>query len=306
MAHIALNSDEPGIRGLFRFRPETARPLNELVEVLLREPNTLTRGERELIASYVSSLNQCKYCCSSHSAYAAAQLPEGLPLVRQVCTDVSNAPVSPKLRALLDIAAAVQKGGLYVTQELTDAARAEGATDTEIHDCVLIAAAFCMFNRYVDGLGTFAPDDPDVYSSRAQRIVEVGYLGLLAESQRALPDEHGGRLPAWPWHGSADQTMTRRTPASFSFSRVIASRTACSSRYPEVPAGRRDALDKEGIRLQATENPAVEFVVLDRLVNGVQVHRLEVALNPLDRHRAVNAARAGGQVVDVGGVQAEL
>jgi uncharacterized peroxidase-related enzyme len=186
MAHITLNSDEPGIRGLFRFRPETAQPLNELVEVLLREPNTLTRGERELIASYVSSLNECKYCCSSHSAYAAAQLPEGMPLVRQVCTDVSSAPVSPKLRALLDIAAAVQKGGLSVTQDLVDAARAEGATDAEIHDCVLIAAAFCMFNRYVDGLGTFAPDDQELYASRAQRIVDIGYVGLLAESQQTV------------------------------------------------------------------------------------------------------------------------
>ncbi len=184
MAHITLNSDEPGIRGLFRFRPETAKPLNELVEVLLRGQSTLTRGERELIASYVSSLNQCEYCCSSHSAYAAAQLPEGMPLVRQVCTDLPNAPVSSKLRALLDVAAAVQAGGLSVTTELVDAARAQGATDTEIHDCVLIAAAFCTFNRYVDGLGTFAPDDPELYASRAQRIVDVGYLGLLAESQR--------------------------------------------------------------------------------------------------------------------------
>jgi uncharacterized peroxidase-related enzyme len=186
MAHITLNSDEPGIRGLFRFRPETARPLNELVEVLLCQPGTLTRGERELIASYVSYLNQCKYCTSSHSAYAAAQLPEGMPLVQQVCTDLSNAPVAPKLRALLDIAAAVQMGGLSVTKELVNTARSEGATDTEIHDCVLIAAAFCMFNRYVDGLGTFAPDDPEVYSSRAQRIVDVGYLGLLAEARQAL------------------------------------------------------------------------------------------------------------------------
>lgn len=176
LAHITLNSDEPGIRGLFRFRPQTAEPLNELVEVLLCAPNTLTRGERELIASYVSSLNQCTYCCSSHSAYAAAQLPEGMPLVRQVCTDVSNAPVSPKLRALLDIAAAVQKGGLYVTQELADAARAEGATDTEIHDCVLIAAAFCMFNRYVDGLATIAPEDPALYAAGAQRLITDGYL----------------------------------------------------------------------------------------------------------------------------------
>ena len=185
MAHIALNSAEPGIRGLFRFRPETAEPLNGLVEVLLCEPNTLTRGERELIASYVSSLNQCKYCCSSHSAYAAAQLPDGMPLVHQVCTDISSAPLSPKIRALLGIAAAVQQGGKSVTPELADAARAQGATDTEIHDTVLIAAAFCMFNRYVDGLGTFAPDDPEVYSSRAEKIVNLGYLGLLAESQRS-------------------------------------------------------------------------------------------------------------------------
>jgi hypothetical protein len=109
-----------------------------------------------------------------------------MPLVRQVCTDVSNAPVSPKLRALLDIAAAATKGGLSVTQDLVDAARAEGATDTEIHDCVLIAAAFCMFNRYVDGLGTFAPDDQELYSSRAQRIVDIGYVGLLAESQQTV------------------------------------------------------------------------------------------------------------------------
>jgi uncharacterized peroxidase-related enzyme len=184
MAHIILNSDEPGIRGLFRFRPQTAQPLNELVEVLLCEPNTLTRGERELIASYVSSLNQCKYCCSAHSAYAAAQLPEGMPLVHQVCTDISGAELSPKIRALLGIAAAVQQGGKSVTPELVSAARAQGATDTEIHDTVLIAAAFCMFNRYVDGLGTFAPDDPELYSARAEKIVELGYIGLLAESQR--------------------------------------------------------------------------------------------------------------------------
>src|ERR1700685_1820119 len=126
LAHITLTAKKPGIRALSRSRPQTARPLNELVEVLLREPNSLTRGERKLIASYVSSLNECKYCCSSHSAYEAAQLPEGMPLVRQVCTDVSNAPVSPKLRALLDIAAAGLQGGLSVTQELVDAARTQG------------------------------------------------------------------------------------------------------------------------------------------------------------------------------------
>src|SRR5215469_362810 len=181
MPHIDINSDEPGIRGLFQFRPETARPLNQLVEVLLRGPSTLTRGERELIAAYVSSLNDCRYCSLSHSAYAAAQLPEGAALVQHVCADVQGAPVSAKLKALLAIASAVQESGLKVTNDHVAAARAAGATDIEIHDSVLIAAAFCMFNRYVDGLATAAPQDPDLYAARAGRIVENGYLAMLAQ-----------------------------------------------------------------------------------------------------------------------------
>jgi len=117
MPHITLNTAEPGIRGLLRFRPETGGPLSELAEVLLRGPGTLTRGERELIAAYVSGLNDCQYCSASHSACAAAQLPEGMALVDQVRADASGAPVSGKLKALLAIAAAVQRGGLQVTDE---------------------------------------------------------------------------------------------------------------------------------------------------------------------------------------------
>jgi uncharacterized peroxidase-related enzyme len=181
--HITLNSGEPGIRGLFRFRPETARPLNELVEVLLRGPSTLTPGERELIAAYVSTLNDCHYCSSSHAAYAAEQLPGGTELVDQVRAGADDAPISAKMKALLRIAAAVQRGGRSVTEQQADAARAAGATDVEIHDCVLIAAAFCMFNRYVDGLGTDLPEDPAFYATRAKRIAADGYLALLAEQQ---------------------------------------------------------------------------------------------------------------------------
>jgi uncharacterized peroxidase-related enzyme len=181
MPHIALNSDEPGIRGLLRFRPETGRPLSELAEVLLRGPSTLTRGERELIAAYVSALNNCQYCSSAHSACAAAQLPGGMALVQQVRADAGHAPVSAKLKALLEIASAVQQGGLNVSAEDVAAAHAAGATDLEIHDTVLIAAAFCMFNRYVDGLATIAPQDPAVYAAGAQRLVMEGYLALPAE-----------------------------------------------------------------------------------------------------------------------------
>ncbi|MEV4629681.1 peroxidase-related enzyme [Micromonospora sp. NPDC049523] len=182
MPHLTLH--EPGIRGLFRFRPETALPLNGLVEVLLCGPSTLSRGERELIAAYVSALNECTYCYSAHAAYAAEQLDEGMELVEQVRADIDGAPVSAKLRALLRIAAAVQKTGRAVTDDLVKAARAEDATDQEIHDTVLIAAAFCMFNRYVDGLATALPEDPDFYTNRAKKIAAGGYLAVLEEARR--------------------------------------------------------------------------------------------------------------------------
>nr|WP_246567746.1 carboxymuconolactone decarboxylase family protein [Polymorphospora rubra] len=165
----------PGISGPMRYRPETAKPLNDLVNVLLRGEHPLTPGERELIAAYVSGLNECEFCCSSHSAFAAVQLDEGMALVDRVRADLDSAPVSEKLRALLRIAGAVQESGRKVTADLVAAARAEGATDLEIHDTVLIAAAFCMFNRYVDGLGTVPAADPAAYLRTAERIAEFGY-----------------------------------------------------------------------------------------------------------------------------------
>lgn len=178
MAHIDLGVDEkqfPGIIGLRMYRPETAKPLYALADALLHAPNSLTRGERELIAAYVSSGNECAFCRDSHSAFAAAQLDGGLPLVRDVCADPDTADITPKLRALLRIAAAVRVDGRAVTPNLVAAARTEGATDVEIHDTVLIAAAFSMFNRYVDGLGTTVPDHPAAYEMGARRVVEHGY-----------------------------------------------------------------------------------------------------------------------------------
>jgi uncharacterized peroxidase-related enzyme len=178
MPHINLDNDLPGVVGLLHYRPETGRPLSALAETLLRSPNTLSPGERELIAAYVSRRNDCAFCAASHSAFAAAQLPEGMALVDAVCTDLDQADVTPKMRALLHIAGKVQQSGKAVTAADVDAARAAGASDTEIHDSVLIAAVFCMFNRYVDGLDTVAPDDAEGYAQSAQAIVEYGYLAI--------------------------------------------------------------------------------------------------------------------------------
>jgi uncharacterized peroxidase-related enzyme len=163
------------------FRPETAKPLNELVEVLLRGSHSLTPGERELIATYVSYLNDCYYCQMSHGAIAAAHLNDDEELVKRVKADFQHADISDKLKALLVIAGKVQKGGKHVTSEDVEAARSLGATDLEIHDTVLIAAAFCMYNRYVDGLATAQPLDETSYRERGKRVARDGYVTVSKE-----------------------------------------------------------------------------------------------------------------------------
>jgi uncharacterized peroxidase-related enzyme len=175
MAHIALPDGLPGIRGPMAFRPETAKPLNELAEVLLRSENSLTRGERELIATYVSYLNDCFFCQNAHGGIAQHYLQCDLTFINNVKSNFSEADISGKLKALLVIAASVQKGGKNVTTDQIENAKALGATDLEIHDTVLISAAFCMFNRYVDGLGTSAPSDINFYINRGKQRAEEGY-----------------------------------------------------------------------------------------------------------------------------------
>jgi uncharacterized peroxidase-related enzyme len=176
MAHIKLPEGLPGIRGPMAFRPETARPLNELAEVLLRSDNSLTRGERELIATYVSSLNDCFFCQNAHGGIAQHYLQCDMSFIDGVKKDFESASISEKLKSLLAIAASVQKGGKRVTEDQIKKAKSLGATDVEIHDTVLIAAAFCMFNRYVDGLDTWAPQDREIYVQRGPRRAEEGYI----------------------------------------------------------------------------------------------------------------------------------
>ncbi|AIG79627.1 MULTISPECIES: carboxymuconolactone decarboxylase family protein [Amycolatopsis] len=178
MPHIALDENLPGIIALFAYRPETAAPLGQLADVLLRGPSSLSVGERELIGAVVSRGNDCTFCSRSHAAVAAEALEGGMPVVEAAWKDVDGAPVSAKMKALLHIAVAVRESGKSVGEDLIETARAEGATDVEIHDTVLIAAAFCMFNRYVDGLATLAVDDQDAYQAVGVRLLANGYTNL--------------------------------------------------------------------------------------------------------------------------------
>jgi uncharacterized peroxidase-related enzyme len=162
------------------FRPEVGTPMGEMAEILLRGPSTLSLADRELIGTYVSSENDCRYCQTIHGAVAAHYLNGDEQLVRSVKRDYLSAPISLKLKALLTIAGKVQQGGKCVTSDDVEAARNLGATDLEIHDTVLIAANFCMMNRYVDGLATWTPEGDDFYRDRAAKLAEHGYVGSAA------------------------------------------------------------------------------------------------------------------------------
>lgn len=174
MAHINVPEGVPGIRSLVMFRPETGKPLYELAQALLRGPSTLSEADRELIASFVSSRNDCMFCMSSHAAAARYLYKDDKGIVDFVLEDYLNAPIPKKLKALLSIAARVQQDARTVSTDDISNAKNEGASEQEIHDTVLIAASFCMFNRYVDGLATLTPTEPEVYEAMAERMVQ-GY-----------------------------------------------------------------------------------------------------------------------------------
>lgn len=186
MAHIALNNENlPGIVGLLDYSPATAAPLLSLANTLLVSESTLTRTEREIIAASVSWWNECHFCHTSHAAAAVANAGADSSMIDDIKAGLKQTPVSAKLRALLDIAHHVQQGGKKVTPADIDAARAEGATDKEIHDTVLIAAAFCMYNRYVDGLGTWAPKENKDYMQMGHDIATQGYGSSVRKKEQA-------------------------------------------------------------------------------------------------------------------------
>ncbi|MGC3946851.1 MAG: carboxymuconolactone decarboxylase family protein [Chryseolinea sp.] len=176
MAHINVPDHVPGIRSLVMFQPDTGKPLYELAEILLRGESPLTSAERELIAAYVSRRNDCVFCSCSHAAASRVHYGEEEAIVNAVLSDPTTAPISAKLKALLVIADKTRERGNLVYPDHVAAARDAGATDRDIHDTVLIAASFSMFNRYVDGLNTLTPTDPEAYAEMGKRMANVGYV----------------------------------------------------------------------------------------------------------------------------------
>lgn len=177
MPHIPLPGHLPGITGLLEYSRATAEPIRQLTQFILRGENSLSPAERELIATIVSHQNECRFCTAAHTAAADLLLGESetCEIMKQ---DIDATPVSDKMKSLLKIAKQLQVSGKAVTTEAISEAKANGATDPEIHDTVLIAALFCLYNRYVDGMATVAPPDPQFYKGLGQRLVDHGYNRL--------------------------------------------------------------------------------------------------------------------------------
>ena len=182
MPYLPVDPDTPGIRALFNYRPETGAPLRRLAHVLLHGESPLSKAERELIAAFVSHGNQCRFCTMSHAAAARHHYGADADIVDAVVYANSRDGLSPQMATLLEIADRVRIGGRNVSEDLVSQARSQGATDRHLHDTVLIAAAFCMFNRYVDGLRALTPEDPAAYVPMGKRMAEQGYAPEMTDA----------------------------------------------------------------------------------------------------------------------------
>jgi uncharacterized peroxidase-related enzyme len=175
MAYIQIDSSLPGMQSLLDYRPQIASPLKTLMAVMMRSKEGLSKGERELIATYVSNLNDCYNCHQIHGEVAQCFFEELPDLVESIKTDIHNADLTQRQKAILGIAANVQKNGKLVTDQQISGAKNLGISDLEIHDTVLISAMFCFFNRYIDGLGIVSQDTTETFKERAKMIAEFGY-----------------------------------------------------------------------------------------------------------------------------------
>ena len=187
MAYIPLESHLPGITGLLEYRKDTAEPIRDLTQILMRGPSTLSIGERELIASVVSHDNKCKFCSTAHTAVTDYIFGDA-SIAEKVKNNLESAPIGDKIKALLKIARLVGQNGKNVTNESILKAREYGATDLEIHDTVLIASLFCLYNRYVDGLGTHLPRNPNYFTDLAERLATNGYERTPAAYEKLKTD----------------------------------------------------------------------------------------------------------------------
>lgn len=186
--HVGLNGrivvsyldslpDNAVLLDVFRAYPETSRPLLDYHETVMRGPSPFTVAERELIAAYVSGVNECSYCHGVHTATAeACGVPTGL--VPSAVADLEAAAVDDKLKAVLRYVGKLTRTPGEMTRQDADDVFAAGWDDQALHHAVLVCALFNFMNRLVNGVGIRGDDS--YFRLSGERLVEVGYAGLNA------------------------------------------------------------------------------------------------------------------------------
>lgn len=178
MAFLHSLSPSASLLDVFKAFPDTARPLIEYHEVLMRGPSPLSVAQRELIAAYVSGLNACAYCHGVHQATAEAfGVPEGL--LAALLHDLDRAPVEESVRPVLHYVRKLTLTPNRIGQGDADAVFAAGWSDHALHDAACVCGLFSLMNRMVSGLGVEAGA---AYQKLAgSRLADHGYSRLLAE-----------------------------------------------------------------------------------------------------------------------------
>jgi uncharacterized peroxidase-related enzyme len=186
--------DAPGIQAAMRLTPGLGLHLRGLADELLVNDfpgTTLARAQRELIATAVSAANDCFFCMDSHGEHAAALLRRAGATEAQPLVDAAKlgsfSRFEPRMRALLHVAQTVARAPLELTAGDVEAARDAGASDGDVQLAILIAAAFAMYNRMVDGVRARTAPSPAAYAARAEEIAERGYAPPSAAAPGGAP-----------------------------------------------------------------------------------------------------------------------
>ena len=186
MTHLPSLGEHAVLLDVFRRFPDTAAPLLDYHQVLLRGPSPLTVAQRELIAAYVSALNACDYCAGVHAATAAGFGVEE-DAVEALLADVDSAPIEEVMRPVLRLVRTLTLTPAKVRDTEIAAVDAAGWDEQAVHDTVSVCALFNFMNRLVEGLGIVAT--PDYFQTSSRRLAgATGYAGL-----RDLLSEQGGR-----------------------------------------------------------------------------------------------------------------
>jgi uncharacterized peroxidase-related enzyme len=169
------------VKDIYSINPQMFRHWLHVEESIMRDPSAFTAGDRELMAAYVSRLNSCTYCASSHSE-AAVILGVEPRALEALIAGVDAAPIDKRLKPIFKFLQKLTLTPYKMIQADADAVYAEGWDERALHDAIMVCCCFSFMNRLADGYGL--PSDPALFKARAGRHAKEGYLAQYQEETK--------------------------------------------------------------------------------------------------------------------------